>query len=238
MAQLFYAPDLEKNKLLPEDEARHCLQVLRHQKNDVITIIDGKGCFFEGQILTDNAKKCEINILKKVKDINSQRNYYLHLAIAPTKNIDRVEWLLEKCTEIGIDEISFLQCNRSERKEIKIDRLEKICIQAIKQSQKALLPKINPIVSFSKFLEQNLKDYSQKLIAHLVDEDRKELNSVLESKSKYCILIGPEGDFDAKEVAIAIQKEFLPVTLGKSILRTETAGIMACCNVAIKNIES
>jgi 16S rRNA (uracil1498-N3)-methyltransferase len=236
MAQLFYAPHIEKNNLLPEDEARHCLQVLRHQKNDIIKIIDGKGYFFDGQILNDNAKKCEIKVLNKIADVNNQRNYYLHLAIAPTKNIDRVEWLLEKCTEIGIDEISFLQCNRSERKEVKIDRLEKICIQAIKQSQKALIPKINPIISFSKFLEQNLNEYPQKFIAHLVDENRKELHSVLEAKSRYCILIGPEGDFDTKEVMMAVQQEFQPITLGKSVLRTETAGMMACCNVAIKNM--
>ncbi|MCU0439083.1 MAG: 16S rRNA (uracil(1498)-N(3))-methyltransferase [Raineya sp.] len=238
MAQLFYAPEIEKSSLLPEDEGRHCLQVLRHQKDDIIKIIDGKGYFFDGKILTHNPKKCEIKILNKLEDINNKRNYYLHIAIAPTKNIDRVEWLLEKCTEIGIDEVTFLLCNRSERKEVKIDRLEKICIQAIKQSQKALLPKINPIISFSKFLEQNLNDYSQKFIAHLVDENRKELGFMLEAKSKICILIGPEGDFDTNEVTKAIQKEFQPVTLGKSILRTETAAIMACCSVAIKNIES
>jgi len=235
MAQLFYAPDIEHHKYLPEDEARHCIQVLRHQKNDIVDVIDGKGHFLKAQLLSDNPKKCEVKILEKKLDTENKKNYYLHLAIAPTKNIDRVEWLLEKCTEIGVDEISFIQCNRSERKEVKVDRLEKICVQAIKQSQKAFLPKINPIITFQKFLEQNLIEYSQKFIAHLANNERKELHNLLQTHAKYCILIGPEGDFDAKEVEQALLKDFIPITLGKSVLRTETAGMVACCVAAIKN---
>jgi 16S rRNA (uracil1498-N3)-methyltransferase len=233
MAQIFYAPEIETKLMLPEEEAKHCLQVLRKKMNDQVLVINGKGSFFEVKLLSENPKQCSVQIMKKYADTHT-RPYYLHIAIAPTKNIERIEWFLEKCTEIGIDEISFLQCKHSERKEVKTERLEKICIQAIKQSQKAFLPKINPIIPFSKFLEQNLAEYTERWIAHVHTKQPIVFQQIVQAKGKICVLIGPEGDFENSEVTKALEKGFQAVSLGNSVLRTETAGIFVCCSLAVK----
>lgn len=233
MAQLFYTPQISQHRILPEQEAKHCLKILRHRIGDIITLIDGKGSFFRASILSENIRACQLAILEQYPQ--HKRSYYLHIAIAPTKNIDRMEWLVEKCTEIGIDEISFIVCKRSERKEVRLDRLEKIAIQALKQSQKAQLPKINACENFDRFLAQDFSFYSQQWVAHVGEGERRNLIEILEKNKNYCILIGPEGDLDASEIQKSVQKGFQPVSLGNSILRTETAGIVACSFVAFKN---
>jgi 16S rRNA (uracil1498-N3)-methyltransferase len=156
-----------------------------------------------------------------------KKDFYIHLIIAPTKNMDRMEWMLEKCVEIGIDEISFIQTRYSERKEIKTQRLEKIAIGAMKQSLKAYLPKINEMISWKDFLKkENSENF--KMIAHLEEGNRKFIQPFAKPNSKYAVLIGPEGDFSPEEIKQAIEKGFQPVTLGNSRLRTETAGLVAC----------
>ena len=152
----------------------------------------------------------------------------------PTKNIERIEWMVEKCVEIGINEISFLQTRYSERKEIKIARIEKIAVGAMKQSLKAFLPKINEMISWKEFLK---RDYSEnsKMIAHLEEGNRKLIQQIAEPKSKYAILIGPEGDFSPKEIQLALENKFIPISLGDTRLRTETAAIVACHSVVLLN---
>ncbi|MCS6796254.1 MAG: 16S rRNA (uracil(1498)-N(3))-methyltransferase [Raineya sp.] len=228
---LFYCPYLqEKEVFLPEDEAIHCLQVLRKSTNDIITITDGKGHFAKAKILSNKPKKCLLQIFEVQKQ--SPKSYYLHIAIAPTKNIERVEWFVEKATEIGIDEISFLLCQRSERKEIRLERLQKIALQAMKQSKQAYLPALNPIEKFESFITKQV-DYAQKWIAFVGAETF--LGQVVQPYSKYLLLIGAEGDFSDEEVKFAQKNNFQGVSLGKNVLRTETAGIMACALVASKN---
>lgn len=234
MAALFYAPAIAQQAFLPEEEARHCLQVLRYQKGDTILVVDGKGYFWEALITNAQVKHCSLEIKKQSFDEAHLRDYYLHLAIAPTKNIDRMEWLVEKCTEIGIDEISFLQCQRSERKEVKIERLEKVAIQAMKQSQKAFLPKINGIAKFKDFLIEQ-KDYESKLIGYVPsDTESKNFLHFLQKSKKVCMLVGPEGDFTEQEIQEAQLQGFEVVSLGKSVLRTETAGLAVCFAMAHK----
>lgn len=228
MSALFYCPDIAQIPILPEEESKHCLQVLRYDIGDTITLIDGKGYFWRAEITGKQGKKCLLKIIKKQLDEKSRRNYYLHLAIAPTKNIDRIEWLLEKCTEIGIDEISFLQCKRSERKEIRLERLEKIAIQAAKQSKKAFLPKINEMQKFLAFLENLREQHTGKWIAHLSDSQKVDISDIHQYKGSHIVLIGPEGDFEKEEIEAAQKAGFEAINLGNSVLRTETAALLVC----------
>ncbi|WP_448530591.1 16S rRNA (uracil(1498)-N(3))-methyltransferase [Raineya sp.] len=230
--QLFYCPDLQAPQtILPEEEAIHCLQVLRKNIGETIAITDGRGHFAQAKILTHKPKNCLLEVFEIQKQ--EAKPYYLHIAIAPTKNIERMEWFVEKATEIGIDEISFLQCERSERKEIRLERLQKVALQAIKQSKQAYLPQLNPIQKFSQFLEKNFDEYSQKWIAYVGSTAL--LTQILQSRGKYLLLIGAEGDFSEKEINMAKEKGFEDISLGKNILRTETAGIVACTIVAYQN---
>lgn len=233
MSALFYCPDIAQIPILSEEESRHCLQVLRHNIGDKITIIDGKGYFWEAEIAGKQGKKCLLKVVGKYLDEKSQRNYYLHIAIAPTKNIERMEWLLEKCTEIGIDEVSFLLCKRSERKEIKLERLEKIIVQAAKQSRKAFLPKINEMQKLSVFLEDMKKQSQGKWIAHLEPAEKKTLGQIVQNNTSYAILLGPEGDFEQEEIAAAKLAGFESISLGNAVLRTETAGLLVCAGLAV-----
>ena len=220
---IFYAPSFPENTSLPEEESKHAIRVLRLKESDKILIMNGKGSFFTCQITTLTKKLCEVEILEERKD--QQKGYRIHIAIAPTKNIDRIEWFVEKCVEFGIDEISFILTKNSERKIIKLDRINRIAIAAMKQSQRAFFPTINelqPIEDFITTCEDDVKG-----IAHLVDNDRNNLKDIKINQS-YCILIGPEGDFTAKEVEIALNNAFMPISLGSYRLRTETAGIAAC----------
>ena len=222
---LFYTPIIgESNNFLPEEESAHCIRVMRMKKGDQITSTDGKGNFYKAMIAEPDAKKC--GIVVQEKESVSPPDYNIHIAIAPTKNIDRMEWFTEKAVELGIQQISFLHCNHSERLVLKMERIEKIAISAMKQSQKAFLPYIYPLISFKEFAAKNIE--GQKFVAHLEDGEKKHLKNAALPKNNYTILIGPEGDFSEQEIATAIKNGYLPITLGESRLRTETAGIAAC----------
>lgn len=227
--QLFYTPDInESTYCLDETESKHAVRVLRLTAGDVIHLIDGKGNFFEAQISDAHPKRCQVEIIKKISEYN-KRKHYLHLAVAPTKNIDRFEWFLEKATEIGIDEITPVLCDHSERKVIKDERLQKVIISAMKQSLKAYLPKLNPLTPLKALLDTDFD--GKKFIAHCYEQNKKELKNELSESGSNLILIGPEGDFSEDEVAEAIHKQFIPVSLGESRLRTETAAVVACHTV-------
>ena len=200
---------------------------------DSIDIIDGKGNWYEAIISKAHEKRCEVKIIS-VKQHVEKRNYSIHLAIAPTKNTDRLEWMVEKCTEIGIDEISLVETRYSERKFQKLERLEKIAISAMKQSGQAYLPKLNEMQKISTFLQQPLAD--QKYIAHLEEGERKLLSKIAIPSNKYVILIGPEGDFSEDEIKLANKNGFVSVSLGQNRLRTETAGLVSCMTLNLINV--
>lgn len=221
---LFYQFDIEKTPILSEEDSRHCVKVLRKNIKDKIYVVDGVGGLFECEITKAHEKKCEVRIVSVKRDFE-KRNHYLHIAIAPTKNADRIEYFIEKCVEIGVDEITLIQTKHSERKNQKTERLEKIAISAMKQSLKAYLPKVNELIDFEKFIKS--VDIEAKFVAHLTD-DAKPLKEVVADKSNVILLIGPEGDFAKDEIQFAQNSGFQVVTLGNSRLRTETAGVVAC----------
>ena len=233
---IFYEPQIKQNLCLNEEESRHAVKVLRLSAGDLLHAVDGKGGFYTCKIKSNQGKKCELSIVEEKQEFGKQ-DFYVHLIIAPTKNMDRMEWMLEKCVEIGIDEISFIQTRYSERKEIKTQRLEKIAIGAMKQSQKAYLPKINEMISWKEFLKKSIAE-SQKMIAHLEEGDRKLIQNITKPKGNYAVLIGPEGDFSPDEIKQALEKGFQPVTLGNSRLRTETAGLYTCTSLNILQFEN
>lgn len=221
---LFYTPDIDIHPELPEEEAAHCLRVLRLSQGDKITLTDGKGYFYEAQISVASAKRCSVSILNKTFQPLYWRGH-LHLAMAPTKNMDRTEWFAEKATEIGIDEISFLNCRFSERKVLKVERIEKIVVSAVKQSLKARKPQINEMISFDKFVRQDFP--GDKFIAHCYAGEKPLLKDVLSNEKDTLVLVGPEGDFSPEEVELALSCGFRSVSLGMSRLRTETAALVA-----------
>jgi len=230
---LFYTPDLKDNIYsLNETESKHCIRVLRLNIDDQIQLIDGKGGFYTAKIIDPNPKKCSVEIIEKKQEFG-KRNHYLHIAIAPTKNIDRFEWFLEKATEIGIDEITPIICEHSERKIIKPERLEKVIISAVKQSIKAYKPILNDLTSYSDFLRQN--ETKSKFIAHCEDNNKVFLKEAYKIKDNATILIGPEGDFSPHEIEQAIKNNYKEISLGESRLRTETAGVVACHTINLLN---
>lgn len=227
--QLFYTPDINSTDYcLTESESKHAIRVLRLTTGDLIQLIDGKGNYFEAQVMDAHPKRCQILVTKKVEEFNKRTNF-LHLAVAPTKNIDRFEWFLEKATEIGVDEITPILCDHSERKVIKDDRLEKVIVSAMKQSLKAYLPKLNSLTPIRNLLQKDFK--GKKFIAHCYDQDKHELKNELADSDSNLILIGPEGDFSEEEIKQAMNNHYIPVTLGENRLRTETAGVVACHTV-------
>lgn len=233
--QLFFNHTLTKeSKILTFDkiESKHIIKVLRKKEGDILQITNGKGLLFEASIFDANEKHCSVTILSIIEKPKSHP-YYLHIAIAPTKLNERFEWFLEKVTEIGIDEITPLLCEHSERKVIKTDRFEKIIVAASKQSLHFHSPKLNELTSFSDFMSQ--KREGLKLIAHCEDQDKILLKQVVKPNETVTILIGPEGDFSLKEIKLALKNNYKPVSLGNSRLRTETAGIVACHSVAFIN---
>lgn len=235
--QLFFTPDLNpslENFILSEEESKHAIRVLRMDTGDRLHLIDGRGGLYEAQIIDPHPKRTVITILN-VEEEFQRPKYHLHIAVGPTKNIDRIEWFLEKATEVGIQEITPVICEHSERKEVKLDRLNKVVVAAMKQSLKAYLPKLNPAVSFKQFLREIPKEGVQKAIAHCVDAEKKYLNQVLEPAQHYIILIGPEGDFSEEEIDLALQMGFHPISLGEARLRTETAALAACMEVSLLN---
>lgn len=221
---LFYHSDIEKSPILSEEDSRHCVKVLRKNIKDRIHVVDGVGGLFECEITKAHEKKCEVRILSVEREFE-KRSHYLHIAIAPTKNADRIEYFIEKCVEIGVDEITLIQTKHSERKNQKTERLEKIAISAMKQSLKAYLPKINELTDIEKFLKS--VNIEAKFVAHLTD-DAKPLKDVAPDKKEVLLMIGPEGDFAKDEILLAQKTGFQVVTLGNSRLRTETAGVVAC----------
>jgi 16S rRNA (uracil1498-N3)-methyltransferase len=227
---IFYTQNIQGNLgILDEDESYHCIKVLRLGKGKEVSLVDGKGGFFEGSVSVADQRKCLIDIKKSQYEFG-RRNYRLHIAIAPTKSIERFEWFLEKATEIGIDEITPLVCRHSERKIIRKDRLEKVITSAMKQSLKAYRPVFNQITTFDEFTEMNIS--GNKIIAHCMDSDRQELIRIQVPGREFLLLIGPEGDFSDNEVILAMKKGFLPVSMGSGRLRTETAGIVGCQIIA------
>jgi 16S rRNA (uracil1498-N3)-methyltransferase len=226
--QLFYTPDINaasSTYSLNEEESKHCIKVLRLQAGEEVQLIDGKGNFYTAAITDAHPKRTQLRIVSVQQDFN-KRNHYLHIAVAPTKNIERLEWFLEKATEIGIDEISLIICQRSERKDAKVDRLNKIITSAIKQSIKAWHPVLNEPVALSKLLSASFE--GQKYIAHCEPGEKVSLKGDLKPTGRYLILIGPEGDFSPKEIEDALKNDFKAITLGNSRLRTETAALEAC----------
>jgi 16S rRNA (uracil1498-N3)-methyltransferase len=233
--QLFYTPDIDAASAtyyLNEEESKHCVRVLRLQNGDQVQLIDGRGNFYNAAIADAHPKRTQLQIISVEPDFN-KRNHYLHIAIAPTKNIERLEWFLEKATEIGIDEISLIICQRSERKETKVDRLNKIITSAIKQSIKAWHPVLNEAVALNKLLSTPFD--GQKFIAHCELGEKFDLKNEVKPFGRYLVLIGPEGDFSPKEIVDALKNDFKAVTLGKSRLRTETAALEACFEVNFLN---
>lgn len=232
---LFYTPDIAPNVaayFLNEEESKHCVRVLRLSIGDEISLIDGKGNFYTSVITDAHPKHVILKIINVVAQYG-KRNHYLHIAIAPTKNIERLEWFLEKSTEIGIDEISLIITQHSERKEAKIERLNKIITSAVKQSLKAYHPILHEAISFNKFMQMPFA--GQKFIAHCADGEKLNLRDEVMPKGHYLILIGPEGDFSGKEIEDALQNGYKAITLGTSRLRTETAGLEACFEVNFLN---
>jgi len=219
--QLFYTENFNEKTSLTKEENKHIVKVLRKKVGDKINIINGKGILFIAEIEVIEKHTVSLKVIKKEKK-EKQHKYNLHLAIAPTKNINRFEWFLEKATEIGINEITPIICSRSERKKINLERCNKIIISAVKQSMKFYKPKLNSPISFIDFIDNEYP--GEKHIAHCLNQKKHKL-----SKSEYSshlILIGPEGDFSENEISLAINKKFKPTTLGNSRLRTETAGIV------------
>lgn len=229
---IFYAPDILSNPELPHEEKLHCVKVLRKREGDEILITDGKGCFYDAVLVQANQKHCIVNITNTIK-YPKHWNFDLQIAFAPTKNIDRVEWFVEKATEIGIDTFSPLLCRYSERKEIKLPRIEKILVSAMKQSQKSILPQFNEMQTFASFIKQPFD--GQKFIAHCYEGKKTLLKDICKAGENTLILIGPEGDFSLAEVELALSHGFLPISLGESRLRTETAALVACHTMHVLN---
>lgn len=223
---LFYAPDIAETLTLPEVESGHCVRVLRLTEGDEIGLVDGHGMFYRAAVSLAHAKRCAVKILEaKAQPLHWAGN--IEIAIAPTKNLDRIEWFAEKAVEMGVNAIVPLLCRFSERKELKTERLEKILISAMKQSLKAVLPRLEEMTLFERYVSEPFQ--GQKFIAHCyADSERRLLSQCYEAGADARILIGPEGDFSPEEVALAVACGYLPVSLGASRLRTETAGVVAC----------
>ena len=232
--QLFYNPNIDEtteNFSFDKEESKHIIKVLRKKDTDILYVTNGFGYLFETEITLASDNKCTVKIISSTKKAPSK--VHLHLAVAPTKMNDRYEWFLEKATEIGVQEITPIICDHSERKVVNQERFEKIILTAMKQSNELYLPKLNNAITFKEFVKQ--KNEGLQLIAHCEEADKKSLKSVLKPNENITLLIGPEGDFSKKEIALAIESEFIPVTLGTTRLRTETAAIVACHSVAFFN---
>lgn len=235
-ARYFYVPDAAVSSELPPDEAVHAVRVLRLQAGDEVFLMDGEGSFYRAEVTLSTNKKCMYRILETLPQKKTW-NGNIHLAIAPTKMMERMEWLVEKATEIGFDEITFLSCRFSERREVKVPRIEKIVISAVKQSRKGWKPRVGEIQSFSDFVTNENRP-GIKCIAHCYEEiptsDFFDLLADENPSDDVTILIGPEGDFSIDEVNLALRHGYRSISLGKSRLRTETAGLMAVAMAHIR----
>jgi 16S rRNA (uracil1498-N3)-methyltransferase len=224
--QLFYSTDIIDGRIqLSKTESHHCIRVLRKSVDDIVMVIDGVGNLYTTKLIDLDPQKSILEITDTQKDYGKRRNY-IHIAIAPTKSVDRLEWFIEKVVEIGIDAITLIQCKHSERTKIKMERCEKIILSATKQSLKAFLPTLNPLVEFDQFITENHSEVG-KSIGYLGSEDSILLSDHHDGKQSHLVCIGPEGDFSTGEVQLAMKNGFQCVTLGDSRLRTETAGVVA-----------
>ena len=228
--QLFYLENPKDEIILSAEESKHATKVLRKKEGDILNFTDGKGGFYKAKITVADTRKCRLEIIRSEQK-EKQHNYHLHIAIAPTKNMDRFEWFLEKATEIGIDEITPIICHHSERKAIKTERCNRILLSAMKQSLKFHLPKLNEAISLNDFIKQDFE--GTKYIAHCEEGNKTELKEKKKEK-RTLMLIGPEGDFSPTEIEMVLQYQFKAVSLGTSRLRTETAGIIAAHTINIK----
>lgn len=232
--QLFYNPTIAESTesfSFDKEESKHIIKVLRKKDTDILYVTNGLGLLFKTEITLASDSKCTVKIISFEK--SETPKFKLHLAVAPTKMNDRFEWFLEKATEIGIDEITPIICERSERKIINLERFEKIILSAMKQCNQMYLPRLNPAISIKEFIKKENKGI--QLIAHCEETNKKSLKSILKSNIDYTILIGPEGDFSTKEITLALDNNYIPVTLGNTRLRTETAAIVACHSVVFIN---
>ena len=229
---LFYVPDIAERWELSEEEAAHALRVLRLSIGAELDITDGKGNLYRAVISSIAGKHCYVEA-KEVLPMPKGWNGDIHIAVAPTKNMDRIEWLAEKATEIGLDAITFVNCRFSERKVIKTDRVERIVVSAMKQSLKYSKPVVGDMIDFKKFISQERS--GEKYIAHCYDDDKTLLKDVHQPGCNATVLIGPEGDFSPEEVKMAMEAGYKPVSLGNSRLRTETAALAACHILMLKN---
>lgn len=229
---LFYTPLIETNPVLPPEEAAHALRVLRLVQGDALDLTDGRGNFYKALIADTRGKQCRVEVTEK-RAATPLWQGRLTIAVAPTKNMDRMEWFVEKAVEIGVDEIAFLNCRFSERRVIKTDRIEKIAVSAMKQSLKATLPQIEEMCDFDKFIARPIA--GAKYIAHCYEEEKQLLCDLLQTGEPATLLIGPEGDFSPEEVEKALAAGYRPVSLGGCRLRTETAALVACHTYYLKN---
>jgi 16S rRNA (uracil1498-N3)-methyltransferase len=229
---VFYSPLTDGQMLiLSQEESYHAVKVLRLREGQTVVVTDGLGKWYKGKLAEANARACLVNILER--EVQPPRPFHLHMAVAPTKNIDRFEWFLEKATECGIDEITPVFCENSERNIIKPERLEKLLVAAMKQSLRAYLPILNPANGFKDFLSK--KTQGAKMIAHCGDGVRNNLNALYSAGQNITLLIGPEGDFSENEVKAALNAGYKPITLGDYRLRTETAAVALCINLNFVN---
>lgn len=231
---LFYAPELDQQThyQLTEEESTHCIKVLRMKIGDTLTLTNGNGLFLTGKIVVDHPKHCTLEIVGRT-NVASPRNYRLHLAVAPTKNMTRYEWFLEKAVELGIDRITPLICHHSERAHLRHDRLERIIVAATKQSLSAFVPRLDEPTTFNDFIKSCRSE--QMFIAYVDESHQNELKQVIIPGQEVLVLIGPEGDFSKAEIDLALKSGYQAVSLGKSRLRTETAALAACMTVSILN---
>lgn len=233
MKNLFYQPGIQYGShFLDPEESRHATKVLRRKTGDIIHITDGKGVLYTCKITDAKPDKCAFRIESSEQE--KAKDFHIHIAIAPTKNPDRTEWFVEKAIEIGIDEISFIECDNSERTSIKLERIEKLAVSAMKQSLKLTLSKIHSIRKLKEFIKVENSD--KKFIAYVDSKNPDELFRIAKSNEHYTILIGPEGDFSPAELELALQNGYKKVALGRSRLRTETAGIAACHTLNLINL--
>ena len=230
--QLFFTENPESEIVLSKEESKHATRVLRKKEGDILNFTDGKGGFYKAEITVADTKKCRLQIISSEQK-PKQHNYHLHIAIAPTKNMDRYEWFLEKATEIGIDEITPIICDHSERKVLKTERCNRILLSAMKQSLKFHLPRLNKAISFGEFLKK--EHHNNVYIAHCDKGEKKFLKNIIKPKEPATILIGPEGDFSSIEILKSIKSGYIPITLGDARLRTETAALVAVQNISFIN---
>ena len=232
--QIFYHPGIdETSSFFSFDTAasKHLIKVMRKQTGDVIRVTNGRGWHFTAELVDPDPKKCTLKVNEATQQ--NTRNYTLHLAVAPTKMNDRYEWFLEKAVEIGVDEITPVICHHSERKHSKPERFRRIIISAMKQSLQYQLPKLRDAVTFEDFIRQPFN--GQRFIAHCKDSERDALHHKASANRAITVLIGPEGDFSEAELRLAVEKGFIPVSLGQTRLRTETAAVVACHTIALIN---